>query len=65
MSEYTGVCYRHRLRFIPSPQFDNTCPACWHESQRVKEKADKEKPKKDKNVLIENIGRGRFRTVDD
>ncbi len=29
----TGRCFRHRTKFVPSPQFDNNCPACYWELQ--------------------------------
>ena len=33
MNKITGVCFRHSLRFRPSEQFNNNCPARYWESQ--------------------------------
>lgn len=33
IENYKGKCYRHNLRFAPSSQFDNNCPACFWESK--------------------------------
>lgn len=32
--DYTGKCFRHRLMFIPSWQFEHSCPACYIESKQ-------------------------------
>jgi hypothetical protein len=66
--KYTGKCYRHVLRFIPSEQFDNNCPACYWESKhqlylKSQEVTKKDVFGKDVDVRIQNIGGGSFRLM--
>lgn len=35
---YEGHCFRHRLLFIPSEQFNNNCPACFWERDAAEER---------------------------
>lgn len=66
--DYQGKCYRHVLRFKPSPQFDNNCPACYWEGEAarlaVKLERIEESTEKDGPVYIKNVGNGSFVTIE-
>jgi hypothetical protein len=49
MAEFTGMCYRHRLRFVPSEQFGMNCPACYWELEDGKKRVQVEQEKKKLN----------------
>lgn len=40
---WPGRCYRHHLRFTPSEEFQNNCPACYWEHEAAEEAALREK----------------------
>lgn len=43
MKDYSGRCFRHKVRFRPSEEFNNNCPACYWEREAKEEAYLREK----------------------